>query len=316
MATIPDWAFKLADKAQRYRIFGSAPVDVAYHGQRPIPRAGRGMEWFGRREYVPGDPLNIIDWRSLSRHSHIEEPQMFVKTFDVELANLTTIVIDCSASMDTWGPKDGKFSTALGVAALLGWSAVNHDDPIEFVFIGGLDDDLLYSTGLIHSPVEYESEIKALNSLSIKSSGSLSWDILIDPVIGLKGTRHTIILIGDFFNLKDEVVKLMNVLKQIVQTVLAIRILSPKDENPFESGQDIELWDIEDPSSTCEINFDLNAYRLKFHNHLNDIADLFMAEGVRFADLLAIPGDYNYRSKKLVSPDNILNRLIKDELLL
>ena len=111
-AFVPAWAFApaLLSTVQLYRIAGSTLADVVALGERPAPRAGRGTEWFGHREYIPGDPLNLVDWRLLARHADRKEAPIYVKTFDAELANLTTIAVDCSGSMDTW-PGEGKLAS-------------------------------------------------------------------------------------------------------------------------------------------------------------------------------------------------------------
>jgi len=308
---IPGWAFELATEIQSYRINGSTLADVVNPGQRPAPRQGRGTEWFGKREYVSGDPLNIIDWCSIARHAYLENPPIFVKTFDVELANVTTVVVDCSASMDVW-PGEGKLSTAIGVSELLAWAAINHGDPVEILFVG----DTIDRTGLINNPVEFIREIKTIEALPFSASGEMSWNTLMDTRQGLEGSRHTIVLIGDFFESEDEIAKALSGLGQIVRTVLAVRIFSSSDEDPFISGQDLELYDVENTSQRKSVNADLGKYRQRLEYHRNAVADILMEEGVRFADIKAIPLNYSRdRGKGIPYPQDILNKLVEAELL-
>ncbi len=308
---IPGWVFDLTTEIQFYRINGSTLADVVNPGQRPATRPGRGTEWFGKREYVPGDPLNIIDWCSIAHHSYLENPPIFVKTFDAELANVTTVVVDCSSSMDVW-PMEGKLSTAIGVSVLLAWAAVNHGDPVEILFVG----DTINRTGLINNPVEFIRGINTIEAIPFSASGEMSWNTLMDSHHGLDGSRHTIVLIGDFFESEDEIAKSVSGLGELVRTVLAIRIISPSDEDPFKSGQDLELYDVENANRRKSVNVDLEKYRQRFEYHQTAVADVLMEEGVRFADIKSIPLNYSRgRSKGVPFPHDIINKLIEAELI-
>ncbi len=62
----------------------------AYAGAVPAHRGGPGVEFFGLREYRPGDPLGRIDWRSCARRPD----ELYTKEFEQERVTDVGIILD------------------------------------------------------------------------------------------------------------------------------------------------------------------------------------------------------------------------------
>lgn len=290
-ASIPAWIHDLHSRVQFYRVAGTTLYDVVVSGQRPTLRPGRGLEWSGIREYQPGDPFNLISWRMAARYSDAESLHLFSRTFDAEVANLTTIVIDCSASMDTW-TGEGKLATALGVASLLAWASANYGDPVEISWVSAAQPGSYTTTNIMYSATHYETEMDHMNQDKCTAMGEGPWDLLMDHRVGLKGTRHTLVLISDFFANGEVVAAAVREIRRYVRTILAVRIQSRSDRHPFRKG-DVELYDVEVPSKRIRTNLltpraqKMYTDKLKIHNQ--EIRGILEHEGIPLADLDAVP---------------------------
>ena len=80
---------------------------------------GRGIEFAGLREYVPGDDIRQIEWNTTARRG-----TPYVKTFVEERDLSVMLIIDFSSSMDL------KWETVLRITSLLASLADFHDDRI------------------------------------------------------------------------------------------------------------------------------------------------------------------------------------------
>ena len=274
---------------QFYRIAGSTLVEVVDPGERPAPRAGQGTEARGLREYVPGDPMNIVQWRYMALHSYADAPPMLVKTFDAEVGNVTTVAVDCSPSMQGL-PEEGKLATAFGAAALLAWSAVSHGDPVEILLVGGSQRDPVRSTGLMRTAADYDREMEAIKALELQAFGQNDWRLLVDPHQGLVGRRRVVIIISDFYAFAHDIRAAVRTLQQFSRTVLAVRIESPFDKNPLPGDKDAEIYDIEEPGGpSARVAWDPEEYTDLLDAHRQEVAGCMSEEGVSLADIEAVP---------------------------
>jgi uncharacterized protein (DUF58 family) len=87
-------------KFQRLNIYPSGTL----HSPGPIPArlAGSGTDFFGVREYHPGDSLRWLDWRLIARHPH----QYFTKEFEQEEIADIGLILD--ARQKSYLQLDGK----------------------------------------------------------------------------------------------------------------------------------------------------------------------------------------------------------------
>jgi uncharacterized protein (DUF58 family) len=91
-------------------LLASVPsLERAIHG---LPRRGHGPEYFGIREYRPGDSLRHVHWPSTARTGTV-----MVREFEEERTRRLAIVIDTSADAGSEGtPLDACCSAAASVA--------------------------------------------------------------------------------------------------------------------------------------------------------------------------------------------------------
>jgi uncharacterized protein (DUF58 family) len=86
-----------------------------YSGTIPARQGGSGVDFFGVREYQPGDPLHAINWRVSARH-----PQsFFANEYEQERIADVGIILDARMQVNQLGEKLNIFDLSVTAAASL-----------------------------------------------------------------------------------------------------------------------------------------------------------------------------------------------------
>ncbi|MHA2163750.1 MAG: DUF58 domain-containing protein, partial [Candidatus Thorarchaeota archaeon] len=75
---------------------------------------GMGTDFTGFREYVPGDPFKLIDWKSSAKRG-----DMVIKQFEMEKNIQVVCMVDTSGSMGNGYPENTKLEYAIRASVLL-----------------------------------------------------------------------------------------------------------------------------------------------------------------------------------------------------
>lgn len=119
-----------ATEVRRLEIVTRGAVDTLLKGAYKSTFRGRGLEFHQVREYAPEDDYRTIDWNVTAR---LNSP--FVKTFVEERELQIVLAVDLSASLWYGTGRMSKRETALRLCAVLGLSAVQHQDRVGlFIF--------------------------------------------------------------------------------------------------------------------------------------------------------------------------------------
>ncbi len=86
------------------------PTGIA--GQQPVDRGGPGLEFFGTREYRPGDPVRRIDWRRYAK-----ERQLTTVTYRQHEAMQVIVVVDARPAATVAASTTGATGVELSVHA-------------------------------------------------------------------------------------------------------------------------------------------------------------------------------------------------------
>jgi uncharacterized protein (DUF58 family) len=84
-------------------------------GSIPARRGGSGTDFWGVREYQPGDPLRRLDWRLTARHPH----KFFTKEFEQEEIADIGLILDARRKTDLRLEDDSLFEHSLRATASL-----------------------------------------------------------------------------------------------------------------------------------------------------------------------------------------------------
>jgi hypothetical protein len=117
-AVVPAYRLKLGNRRFRGRVGGRR----GRHG-------GSSLEFLDFRDYVPGDDLRHVDWRSYARTE-----QLRVRMHEEEVAPFVDVVVDASASMAVTEGKQRALHAMVG--ALLRW-ARHEGASVRVLTLGG-----------------------------------------------------------------------------------------------------------------------------------------------------------------------------------
>jgi len=196
-------------------------------GERRSRQKGAGTDFADFREYAPGDELRHVD-----PHLHARFGQFHIRRYEVTQHLPVAILLDGSASM-----KGGKLALAKWLAVFLAHIAT----------VGGDRSELLVRTArrLERSPVFHrkgQSDAAAnwLDRYTAETGGGL--DLVLREAAPFLKPRSLVIVISDFW--LEEPERALRPLGADGREVWAIRILSPEERDPRETG-DLLLVDSE-----------------------------------------------------------------------
>lgn len=119
-ASAPGQVFILPEVINLRRVDIRPRATRIYAGQIPARQGGPGVEFFGVREYQPGDPIRWINNRASARHAQ----QLYVNEFEQERVADVGLILDARRQSDARAGERSLFeygvraTTALAVALL------------------------------------------------------------------------------------------------------------------------------------------------------------------------------------------------------
>ena len=109
---------------RRIQIVSKKDVTAVLGGEYRSVFKGRGIEFEEVRDYVPGDDIRTVEWKTTAKKG-----TLYVKKFREERELTVMLLFDTSSSLD-WGSALSKREKAAEVAALLALSALYNKDKV------------------------------------------------------------------------------------------------------------------------------------------------------------------------------------------
>lgn len=104
-----------------------------YAGTVPARQGGPGVEFFGIREYQPGDPTRWINARATARHAEA----LFVNEFEQERVTEVVIILDARQRSNVQTPGGALFEHAVRATAALADALLAHANRVGVLAYGG-----------------------------------------------------------------------------------------------------------------------------------------------------------------------------------
>lgn len=216
------------------RLRARAIADGLYVGIHRSARRGVGVEFGGRRNYVPGDDLRWLDRHALMRHG-----KLLVREFETDTDRLLYLVIDATASMTYRSPKAAvsKWGYASTLAAALTRIALAGGDPVALDWIGGEQARWLPAMG---GRDAFDRVVAALDSTQPGSSESLDAETFqrsLLPVARYARRGSIVVVLSDLIDLPDGAVQQLGELSSEHRSLVVVRILDVAESQfPFEGA--------------------------------------------------------------------------------
>lgn len=232
-----------ADEARQLDRLALSPsrsaANASASGMRRARTRGLGIEFQEFRHYQPGDDPRSIDWTVEARLR-----QLVVRVTRGEGQLRLHLLLDVSGSMSLGTP--AKLSAASRIAAALAYLAVEHRDAVG---IATFTDTILAHL----PPAAGRPQIfRIFETLAAAGAGGRS--DMIRALVRYAGAARgagLAVVISDFFQPAGSIEALQYLLYQGL-TPAIVQVVAAEEIRP-EIGEDVELYDVEEPSAATVI---------------------------------------------------------------
>ena len=227
---------------RRLELIARAVVEGFVSGQHKSPFKGFAIEFQEHRDYAPGDDLKHLDWKVLAKSD-----RYYIKQYEEDTALRAYLVLDISGSMNYAGSGRSKLECGRLVAAILAYMLTGQEDSVGLVTCSSSIQTFL-------SPRSTKTHLKQIfDTLSqAESQDDTGLGNVLHALANRIKRRGLIVIISDFFDEPDDIVRALNHFSHKRHEVLVFQVLDRKestfpfrDMTQFESleGEDVELTD-------------------------------------------------------------------------
>ncbi len=226
---------ELVSKLDTLELKARKVVEGFMVGLHKSPYHGFSVEFSEHRAYNQGDPIRNIDWKVFAKRE-----KYYIKQFEEETNLISHINIDISASM---GYKHSGSVTKLEygtvLAASLAYIMLKQQDSVGLSFYSDKIDEYLPPKS---NKVYLKTLLTALGSLSAgnKTETGESLNLVAEKI----SKRGLVIIISDFFDSPDSIMKALKHFRYKKNEVIVFQILDPIEKS-FAFGGDSVFVDME-----------------------------------------------------------------------
>jgi len=231
---------------------------------------GEGFEFSELREYVYGDDIRKIDWKTTAK---LGKP--FVKVYKEE-RELNVVVVSLLSGSTNFGTVRQKSDVMAEVVATLGFSAVKNSDLFTHIIFSDKMYDISKPSKKIHSVHKAVDDVMGFDSLGKEGD----YVALVQTLIKRLKKKSLLFIVSDFVGEID--------LKLLAKKhdVFAVIVRDKFEEDPAELGY-LRLVDMES-SKSIEGNIDgsmLKRYKKALHENDEKLYQQFKKQNVRFSKI-------------------------------
>lgn len=200
-------------------------VDGLMSGLHRSPHSGSSIEFAQYRPYAQGDDLRKIDWRLFGRTDRLH-----IKQFEEETTMRTTILLDCSGSMDYTSHAVTKFDYARMLAATLAVLLQRQRDAVGLI---AYHHELLTYIPPLSNDRHVRRILVELDNA--RAEGHTDTPGALHYLGNVLKPRGMVILISDLLHPIEEMVDHLKSLHARKQDVLVLHVSDPAEQTfPFD----------------------------------------------------------------------------------
>lgn len=205
-------------------------------GEHKSPYRGFSVEFVQHREYVPGDDIRHIDWKSYGRSERYT-----IKQYEQETNFIGHILLDASRSMLYGEGETNKLQYAKLLAATLAYLIVHQRDSAS---LGIFDHGWRMRLPASSQPGHVQTILRTLEEVEPKDKGSIG--PLLSDLAQQTKRRGLVFLISDCFDDVPGLLKGLSHLRFQGHEVIVFQVLHP-DEIAFPFEGMTRFLALEDP---------------------------------------------------------------------
>jgi uncharacterized protein (DUF58 family) len=248
-------------------------VDGFVAGLHRSPDFGFSQEFAEYRAYSPGDDLRHVDWNVFARTE-----RCYLKRYRGETNSQLTVLLDASNSMSYTSHELSKMDYARFIAASLFYLAIQNQRDAAGLIV--FDDEVRNYI----RPSSRQGQLHRLLSGLELAEPSARTDLSkpLDYFQQFLRRRGLVLVISDFFESPEKVVRTIEPLRFHGNEVVLFHILDPKEIRP-ELGGPVILVDME-TKERLEVTpeYARNEYSKKIDAHLEELRDRVQGSGMDY----------------------------------
>jgi uncharacterized protein (DUF58 family) len=252
------------------QLLAKTVVDGFLTGLHRSPYLGFSIEFAEHRQYMPGDDIRRIDWRLWARTD-----RHYIKLYEADTNANFMVILDVSASMNYGSHTLTKLDYARYLAACLSFFSSQQRDRVGLVTF---DREIVEYVR--PSMKHLETVLHVLDRADAGRRGDLEPPLL--QVTELLGRKGILVLISDFYEDPDRVLKAVGPLRARGHDVIVFQVMDPTElEFPFEEASGFE--DLETNEQIPVIPAKLRAeYKRMVQAHLQALRDRFTGSRIDY----------------------------------
>ncbi len=243
-------------------------------GMHKSPYHGFSVEFSEHRAYFPGAPIKHIDWKLYGKTE-----KYFIKKYEEETNLISHIICDVSASMNfSYGGRISKFEYAKLLSASLLYLIISQHDAVGLTFFSDrIENSFPPKTSRAYL-------IKMLTAIeNQKTGGDTNISSSLGKIAEKIKRRSLIILISDFFDDKDKMLKAIKEFKYNKNEVILFHLLDPTEIN-LDVGEESHFIDMENGAELITEPYQIRGeYRKSVQNFINEIKTECLNFGVEYS---------------------------------
>lgn len=250
---------RVLDRLRGMRLPTGRVADGMLVGAHRTARSGQAVEFSEYRQYTAGDDLRQVDWKVYGRTD-----KFYLRRREDETTLDCEFLVDSSGSMAYASDRaeSDKLIYALRVAASLAYVAVENHDRAALTTMGAAVTPRLASGS---GPGHLMALASVMEGVHPEREASVAEQLAaVAPALGRPGL---VVILSDFFDDTELLVKTIRGIRQVAGAVLAIQIVDPA-EAEFPFGATIEFEGLEEEEAlVADARGIAAAYREEFRRH-------------------------------------------------
>ena len=242
-------------------------------GEHRSPFHGFAIEFAQHREYATGDDMRHLDWKVLGRSD-----RYYIKQYEQDTNFVTNLVVDGSASMNYGSASITKLHFAKALAACLAHMILSQRDAVALALVDTEVKEYLPRTDSLPKIQHIMDRLAAF-----KATGETRLGVALEQVAREARRRGIVVLISDFFDDEEGLVKGLERLTFSGNEVIVFHTLDPY-EITFPFNGTWKFKDLEGPTQLKASPADIRKPYLKnfddFRLRIRRICETFQAHYV------------------------------------
>lgn len=259
----------IISKIKSLELRARAIVEGFMVGLHRSPYHGFSVEFSEHRPYMQGDPIKNIDWKVYAKRE-----KYFIKQYQEETNLICNIFLDISKSMQfKHSAQVSKLDYGITLAAALSYILINQQDAVGLTVYS----DKVYNYLPPKSNRVYlKTLLMGLNN--VKPSGSTNTAACLDSVAEKIKKRGLTIIISDFFDDPDSVMKALKHIHYKKNEVILFQLLDPVERN-FGFDRDSIFVDLE---TSEEMTTQPHQIKRAYSEAMNDYLGKLKSESLNY----------------------------------